>query len=157
MAVAGYVWPFAKWASFQRRWRRFLRDNDLEFFHMTDFENYQGPYKNWTVERHNAAIKRIVRIITESKPYGVCAAVMLDDYDAFSQDDKARTGSPYMLCGSWCIGLVANWLEEQGIPEPVAYVFELGDETQANLREEILRLTASEDIPREDSRAIPVL
>ena len=68
MSVAGYVWPFEKWKLFQRQWRRMLRDNDLKFFHMTDFETFNGVYKGWTRRRHDSVIKRVIRIITASRP-----------------------------------------------------------------------------------------
>jgi hypothetical protein len=122
-----------------------LKDSGLDFFHMTDFESFKGPYKNWTRTRHEAVIKRIVRDINGTASYFVGFSVLLDHYDALAPEAKSFVGggSPYRFGAEWCMGSVAKWLEEQGVAESVDYIFESGDKHQFPLREAVLVVSQS--------------
>lgn len=123
-----------------------LKQSGLDFFHMTDFENYPGPYEGWDTRKHESVIKRLIKVITDTAALGVGVGVMMDDFETLRQDPRFPeydVGTPYGLAAAWCIGMIGRWLEGQGQSESVAYVFELGDEHQDRLRQGVMRLSGS--------------
>ena len=132
--MGGYVAPENSWVTFNRTWRRLLRDNDLEFFHMTDYVARQGRYKAWSESQRLGVMKRIVTYIGRTATLGVSAAVSMADYAALTPESKKLIGTPYSICAGACVGRVARRLRDLGINQRVAYVFELGDAGQGAVK-----------------------
>jgi len=51
VVVAGVVSSTQQWLKFDRKWRNALDAENLSTFHMTDFENRQGQFKDWPLEK----------------------------------------------------------------------------------------------------------
>ncbi len=136
LSVAGYVWSFENWKRANRRWQRFLSDNGLEFFHMTDFEAYEGPYKRWTPKRHLAVIKRLIKIITETASLGVAVGIASEHHANVLAQAPPDTilSTAYLQASAACMATVARWIRDQRLSESVSYIFESGDEKQSILR-----------------------
>jgi hypothetical protein len=47
VTVSGCLASVARWKTFDSKWHKMLRKESLPNFHMTDFEAYQGHYKDW--------------------------------------------------------------------------------------------------------------
>lgn len=150
MSVAGYLWPFDNWQKLEKTWRRVLKDSGLDFFHMTDYATHEGLYKNWTPKQHLAVITRLIESITNTATLGVSVAVAMDDYNQLDSEIKAKAHlrSPYLFAASWCMGRLARWLEDQGISETVAYIFEAGDKGQGLLNQAVVKLSSSSTFRR---------
>ena len=62
-----FVTPSDDWTSvarlktFDSKWHKMLRKKAYHYFHITDFEAYQGHYKDWSKTRHNHLFKKIAR------------------------------------------------------------------------------------------------
>lgn len=148
LSVAGYVWSFENWKRANRKWQRFLDDNGLEFFHMTDFEAYEGPYKNWTPKRHRAVIKRLIQIIADTASVGVAVGIASRDHAALSAIPDGLEGSAYQRAATVCMTIVARWIHEQRSAESVKYILEFGDETQDLLRRHVMASIQSPSFQR---------
>jgi hypothetical protein len=145
IAVAGWLSDLRRWNQFERAWRNVLADSNLDHFHMTEFENRRGPYRDWPQRRREEVLGRLVRCICATKGMGVAVALSLRDFEAL--DDAARQrldDNPYSVCAILCIGLVTEELKRRGIAERVAYVFERGDLGQGQFREELADYATSE-------------
>jgi hypothetical protein len=128
--MGGYLARWERWVPFNKKWRAFLRKNNLAFFRMTDYETRQAPYRSWSEERRLAVIKRVTFLIKETADLGVAAAITLPDYEALTPADQRLIGDAYGICASACIAKVARALRNAEVEEPVNYVFELGDKGQ---------------------------
>ena len=64
VTVSGCLASVARWKTFDSKWHKMLRKESLPYFHMTDFEAYQGHYKDWNKARHKHLFKKIARTIT---------------------------------------------------------------------------------------------
>jgi hypothetical protein len=85
-----------------------------------------------------------VRTINGTASYFVGFSVLLDHYDALAPEAKSFVGgSPYRFGAEWCMGSVAKWLDDQGIPGSVAYIYESGDKGQSPLREAVQTFSSS--------------
>jgi hypothetical protein len=50
LVLAGLLAPAENWESLSVEWQRLIDDWGIQFFHMSEFENNQGPYKTWRNE-----------------------------------------------------------------------------------------------------------
>lgn len=134
--VAGYGGFLGHWKIFNRKWRAFLRRNNLVHFHMTDFmAGKNRHYRDWSDAKRSAVMERIVALAVESVRLGMAAALRLDDYERLSVEDKKLVPDPYGICLTACLSKTARLLHRSGITTAeIAYVFETGDRGQGRAR-----------------------
>jgi hypothetical protein len=141
--IAGYVGFPGDWTIFDRKWRSFLRENELPHFHMTDYVARVGYYKGWSDKKRLAVMKRIVALASETARLGMAATLLPDDYDRLPEEDRELLPDPYGLCLIACLAKTARTLHRQGITdEDVEYVFESGDEGQGTTQSVLEELFA---------------
>ncbi|MEK6618731.1 MAG: hypothetical protein AABY90_08560, partial [Nitrospirota bacterium] len=94
--IAGYVATVSRWRTFQSKWQELLATENLPFFHMTDFEAYQGHYKTWTKKRHNHVIKKITRAIRGRIDFSFARGVSLEDFEwALTKNQQLQLYKPF--------------------------------------------------------------
>ena len=146
-AVAGYVSTNLRWYhDFSAPWTGVLAREGLEYFHMTDFENRQGPYRDWDDSRRERVITELLDIIGKSVMHGVGAAVVLRDFEALSPDDRAFLRNPNFLCTMCCAQYLRKWISRQPTPAGIAYVCESGEQGEGDVGDglrENMRVPAS--------------
>lgn len=81
-SVAGFVSSEKRWDRFDYHWEKELRKRDVSVFHMTDFENREGEFKDkdWTNQNRIEFIGQLAHIIKNTIIVGVGHAVLLDDF-----------------------------------------------------------------------------
>jgi uncharacterized protein DUF3800 len=126
VAVAGFISTVERWRNLEREWSTVLRMYKLEYFHMTDFENRQGPYRDWDNAQRETVIKRLLGIIKRYALSGFSAAVVRGDYERLRDEYPGRLVTPYGVCAAWCLRDVADWLDSSNRDEYASYVFERG-------------------------------
>lgn len=126
VVVAGFLSTDDRWRALEREWNGVLQPNGLEFFHMTDYENRQKVYAEWSPAKRRDVIKRLLGIMKRDLLMGFEAVVLTSEYESLDADDKAILGSPYVLCAEWCTHLVSEYLTKGNSPDRVAYFFEGG-------------------------------
>lgn len=145
-AVGGFLAAREAWSVFfEPAWASFLKRNDLEFFHMTDYENRQGPYKDWPNDKRLNEIKEALTIIKRTVRFGVGVAIERSVFDIIGPRLGVR--HPYHLCAHWCLLLVALWRRDNDPTDArIASFFEDGAEGTGDLKagiEELLRVHAA--------------
>lgn len=134
ITVAGWVAPVDRWVASCEDWRGALRDNGLTHFRMSEFENLKGKFSTWQKDaRYFDLIKRLRGIIERTAMFGVGAAVMREDYDAITRDDKAEIGNPFIVCARGCLELASIEIERRGYKGPWQAVFESGSKGAGDL------------------------
>jgi len=67
-AVAGAIATVSKWRSFDEQWTRALKDEGLEYFHMSDFAQSVGQFAvGWknNEKRRRAFLLRLAKIMVD--------------------------------------------------------------------------------------------
>ena len=110
-AIGGYVAPVEQWTKFKQEWKRALTRYKIDDFHMTDFENYQKQFKDWSQELHLECIKGLVKIIRGNCLIGVGASLIVNDYAALRSGldgEHLPDDDPYYLCLQHCLFLLTK-------------------------------------------------
>jgi hypothetical protein len=132
LTVAALVAPEKAWAAFEGKWRRILRRYRVTVFHMTDYENRQGEFAGWDIDKRIAFISDLAAIIKNTIVYGVAASIPMpfwkDSIGAFLSDERSKRTRqvPYIhLLGS-CIEDIEEFVK---LPkgETIACVFDQND------------------------------
>jgi len=127
--VAGYLSHVDLWDRFEPDWRKILRLEGLEFFHMADYVARQGPYKGWSDRRRLKVIKQLISVIDHVSLYHFATGLRTTDLDALiPKKQQHRELPPYGLCAICAAAGIMAWVRDRGSPSPIACVFESGDE-----------------------------
>jgi hypothetical protein len=101
MGIAGLMAPSDKWRQFAAHWESYLtQENVPQPFHMTDFVHHaeafsDSRWEKW--EERERILSGLLSILEDVHAVPIAAAVVLTDYNALSQELKARCKSPYHL------------------------------------------------------------
>lgn len=127
VVVAGFFSVASRWVKFSEEWQEALNDYQLDYFHMTDFENRQGRFKGWSTREHEDCLNRLLGIINENVIGSVGWVVSKRSFDEIlSEYAKAICGDAYGLAAIGCFRSLAQIvIEEDGQAE---YVMESGAE-----------------------------
>src|SRR5947208_3284197 len=82
--VAGYIGTHSQWFEFDRRWRKAMRELQIEHIgcHATDCRNGEKQYKNYSVAERHLMRRRLIEAIAESQIFGCVAVSDLDGWRA---------------------------------------------------------------------------
>ena len=145
--VAGCLATVSRWKTFQSKWQAMLTKEGLPFFHMTDFESYQGHYKGWTKERHIHVMKKVATAIRGRIDFAFGRGVLCKDYEEAQLHNPTLSDyRPFTYCASQCFHAVAEWAEKYGHHGPIAYIFESGDRYVQELNRYKLMIEASQNL-----------
>lgn len=154
VAVSGYLGAEEHWNEFQPAWSRVLSEFGVEVFHMVEFENRLGAFTNWDQDRRTALLGQLIDLIANHAFVAIGAAMVLDDYNALSNEDKTLLGHPYALCGVKAVADTFRWIDarlesaaatgkwsvtERENAARVEFVFEQGDEGAGELESQLQR------------------
>jgi hypothetical protein len=158
MAVSGYLSPDDEWQQFEASWLDVLRAHGVDMFHMTEFECRKAAFEFWTDQTRIEFLGQLIGLIARHAVVGVGAAIVLNDYEALSAEDRARLGHPYAMCGLKAVADTLKWIDnelERGVAAgqwtvtnkgknvPVEFVFEAGDEGAGELNHQLEKEQAS--------------
>lgn len=128
VTVSGCLAPAARWKTFESKWRKMLNKAGLQYFHMTDFEAYQGDYKNWTKTMHNHFFKKMAPAITGRTKFAFGRGVAHDDFEwAQSRNAQLQGFGTFTFCASQCFHAIAAWATRHMHNDKIVYIFESGD------------------------------
>lgn len=129
LVVAGYIAPADQWERLAADWRAWLNKFSVRAFHMTDWENRQGEFKDWNNCKRHDLFNRLVGILKLRFHHGFSAATIISHYSDFADEFARRSPmavSPYTFCVLQCFWFVGAWADRYRHPEPIQYVFEDG-------------------------------
>lgn len=128
VVVAGYVATYERWRTFQSKWKNILAKEGLEFFHMTDFENRKGPYKDWSQKQRLHVIKKLIDAIKQRTLFGVAVMTANDEYQANKYKFPFLDSySAFTFSISQVLHSIANWAERNRYSGEIDYFLEQGD------------------------------
>lgn len=94
--VAGYWGSVNEWRRFERRWKDALDEFSITEFHAKDFWTKgqgTGEFRNWTEERRELLLRKLVGIIEAAKIYPFACGVLRSEWDKLTpQERKLYTG-----------------------------------------------------------------
>ena len=127
VSVGGYLSTVDQWERFQNSWDEILKEAGIEFFHMTDHQNRQGPYKNWSEFKHRRVLEKLIIEIRSRTRVPIGASVPVADFAEYQKVCEAsQECSAYTFCAVQCLSQVGEWADQYGHDEPIAYVLESG-------------------------------
>lgn len=130
--VAGYVASLESWTnSFEGPWARALKENDLTFFHMTDYAACKGAFEGWeySPRRREERFLGFVDIILSTVRFGMASGITMQTFDKYKDRLKDSMGIEYawQLCALRCVLQLFNWRNVGKHAERIALAFENGD------------------------------
>lgn len=153
--VAVYIADKDDWRKLRREWRKELRDYNVPYFHMKEFEydrnvtkfgtgriSSNSPYKGWPLERFNSFERKLHNVINRKRRDGtprissITSHVVVADYKETLPEDlknHPECRSHYILNVVNVMKGVAMWANEHNYYEPIHYIFAGGDDDIGDL------------------------
>lgn len=128
VAVAGWLLPVERWERFEKNWREVLHSFGVSLPHMTDYEGGHGEFQGWLPAKKADFMQRLIGVLRQAGPFGVSVGLLKSDFDAVLTNSQQRTVSAFGLCAAHAIGSMMRVVKDGGSAEPIACVFESGDE-----------------------------
>lgn len=145
--VSGWVAPVGEWERFETDWKILLAKYSLPYFHMKEFSQSKGPFKNWYKQEGMRAnfLALAVEIIACYVKYGFACHVDHIVFDKLNSmyDLTAEVGVPYSLAGRDCVAHTNQWLLDKKEELPIEFFFEAGDDGE----EEFKRVMRKDGLP----------
>src|SRR5215216_5430715 len=134
VVVAGYLSTDTQWAKFSEEWQSVLNDYNIDCFHMTDFENRRGQFKNILDTDRRRLLERLITFIKIRQRIAIGVTFDMADYNEIIQEfPDLPMKQPYAFCALACMGRVRGWLKKHDYDEYVAYVYENGAEHKGQI------------------------
>jgi hypothetical protein len=138
LAVAGFLASAEAWCDFEKQWLARLSDDDLEYFHTTEFNSSTGQFQiGWkeNSERRDRLIRDLVQIIQANagRKFG---EVIVNNTLLSTMPEREREYwklGAYSLAGRTCAAKVRLWAKSQNLRSVPELVFEDGDKGKGML------------------------
>jgi hypothetical protein len=82
LTVAGALSTLDNWQRISTEWKRALKENGINAFHMAAFEANRGEFKDWSKSRHQILLSCLLDIITSVPISVVGASLPVDAFKA---------------------------------------------------------------------------
>ncbi|MBI3934370.1 MAG: hypothetical protein HY316_06730 [Acidobacteria bacterium] len=142
LAVGGFLATAEMWGEFEQQWLARLREDNLEYFHTTEFNSSQGQFKiGWrgNEKRRSDLIADLVKIIRDNVNGKYGSVVIADSLKALSKAQREQLHiCSYSLAGRHAAGLVRRWASSWSGPDP-EIVFEEGTRGRDLLEKRLAR------------------
>ncbi|MBI4431464.1 MAG: hypothetical protein HY587_07110 [Candidatus Omnitrophica bacterium] len=133
LVVAGFVSSAEEWVRFDKAWRERLAGDNLSYFHMVDFAQFSGEFRNgWrdNEPRRKKLLSDLVEIIRRHAFRRFGCAIDNEVFLRNLPENRRRQYflNAYALAGMTSAAQVFKWCKEERTPfEKVDFVFEDGD------------------------------
>jgi hypothetical protein len=144
LTVAGFVSSAADWEEFAVAWSTRLKQDEIEFFHAADLDNFWGPFRNWQDRPDRKTLREnlcsdLMKIL-KSHVYQKFGSTVINS--AF-QEMRAKLREEFSLCayslaGRTCEKQVREYVATHFTRDtPFAVIFEAGDKGKGKLQKRI--------------------
>lgn len=131
--IAGYISLDVRWKKFRQEWRKQLSSENIDSFHMVDFQACKPPYGDWSQEKRISFLQSLHSIIHRRTIQSFATTVDLDEFETLTEEQKAVLGSPHVYAAVNCMKAIGFWTAQNIINYPIAYVFERGSAHEKEL------------------------
>lgn len=123
---AGYVATAEQWAQLARNWAEVDDTEKFGVFHTSDCLGGFQQFAEWTKDRKQSVLKRLIGITNLRVRHGFISAVIKRDYDEIVPEWlKARIGKyHYTFCAWSCFAFISQWRQKNGLTEPMQLIFD---------------------------------
>ena len=104
VTVAAVVSDEQGWCAFEEQWAHALQQYGISTFHMTDYENRRGEFRQWGrhAKKARLLIPDLSRIFTETLRFACVFSVATEDWNAAMQqvkyeDHRLKTVGPWLF------------------------------------------------------------
>lgn len=132
--VAGCVSTAFEWMKFQKEWRNQLAQENIEYFHMVEFQACKPPYGDWSKEKRVKFLRSLHQTLHRRVFRSFATTVNLNDYESLTTEQKEVLGNPHVFAAKNCMTAIGYWRAESIMYNPLAYVLEQGFKNDKHLR-----------------------
>jgi hypothetical protein len=136
--VSGFVSTENQWGKFEVEWPKLLTKHGIIApFHMTDFEDPNGPYSDWSQDERDDFLLEALALINRRTAKPISFGVVVKDLERVYKEFDVPVQEqylPYAFCGREVMIEVAQWIlnrERKGRfaeTDRIGIVFEYGDD-----------------------------
>lgn len=162
--VAGFVASADAWIEFSNQWKKRLAYEGIQYFRGSDAQSREGDFLNawacltdddWHARRSqlwNDLIDIIKPYVRQKFACGVPIKVYQEKLsEEFRQEWRMNA---YVMCGMACAERARLWAMQEGITDPLVYIFDQDDVGWGMLKEQFALKDFPEPLPG-NSRDIP--
>jgi hypothetical protein len=110
LSLSGLVGAAKNWSLFSQAWQAALDGSGLPYFHMRDFANYKGAFKDrreWSEERRQDLLNQLLAAIAVAAPSIHGAVVDLAAWRALTDAERGLwKHNPWYCCMQECVRLL---------------------------------------------------
>jgi len=111
--VAGFVSNVTQWEAFSQGWQQVLTDSNLDYFHMSDFENRTGQFSGWQEDARRDVLNKLLSIIHDHTFWNIGCIVLRQSFDSIlSSAVKQICGDAYGAAALSCWRHLGEILKE---------------------------------------------
>ena len=114
--LGGWVGRLGQWATFDPKWRKILKNEQLTYFHSRKFRRNEGEFKGWRPERKNAFLDKAKDVSIKNLEFGFVIALPDAAYEqhyvAGHRPKEVQLDSAYGLCFRYLISIVPGLAKE---------------------------------------------
>jgi hypothetical protein len=134
ITVGAYIARPSQWRDWTKRWNATKRP--IKVYHAADAANLHGEFGDWTADRRDELVRKLLPIIADTDIPGVVVGVQMDEFEKAIQglgNLRSIFGTPYAACFQWVVQIIMNFALGAMSTERIAFVHELNDYRQEAL------------------------
>ena len=132
--IAGYLSKDSEWRRFRKEWHRILAKENIEYFHMVDFQACKPPYGDWSKEKRIKFLQSLHKTIHRRVERSFATTVNIEDFESLTSEQKEVLGNPHVFAAVNCMKMIGFWTGMNVRYDPISYVFEQGSRHDKHLR-----------------------
>jgi hypothetical protein len=139
VGMGGLLAPATGWETFERKWKRALKEFDVPYFHMKEFAHSTNVFEDWKGREiiRRKLFSKLIKAMESAYPIPIAATVPKDVYDAtygeyplFEKEDIYHEALHFCISGLVGIRHTMGQLDES---EKVAIVFSQHEEFRSHV------------------------
>jgi hypothetical protein len=114
--LGGWVGRLGQWATFDPKWRRLLRRNNLSYFHSRKMRQSKDEFKGWSRKKKHLFTQAAAKLALKDLEFGFTIALpdaaYEEHYVAGFRPKEIPLDSRYGLCFRYCLSLVPGFAKD---------------------------------------------
>jgi hypothetical protein len=142
LAIGGLLFRKKNVREFERQWSEMLRRHRIEYFHMTDCNAGEGPFRGKSQDECDSCAREAIKILLRHAEKGVIFSVAKRDF-AEIVGKNGFMPNPFTLGAWYSLFHIRHYARDKDPNCRMTYVFEAGDTHQGDA-ENLLRAIAQQ-------------
>jgi hypothetical protein len=125
LVVGGCIATVENWAALQKEWSAILSEYEIEYFHMTDFDNRRKQFSKDKF-REEDRIPLQSKLLAELKKRLQAIVAIATNKLEYAPWERHYNCKLYAFTVFECLSAVEDWANDVGYDGPIAYIFDQG-------------------------------